>query len=319
VFSVFLAGPRQTALDRLSNNDDNPNSVFTRTFAKELLTPGENLVQVAQHTRRLVAEMAETVSHKQIPVYFDQMVDDVFLNGVAKGQAEAAKDAAKPAEPAPQKLAALPPVSVPRMPQNDSVNAPIAMFSRHNGGWTVVFSIADPTLGISWRMGETSEFRETGFMDTLDPRTRKRMPNPSIELAADAPAATLQVRYVDVSGELQGPFPIKFDPEAALIHDQRKILDMTATSWLSFREFNGLLVYYTHLMSYRCAIREARVGIDSAVPDKVLKMPPCDPRDPSVIPHDALPYLKLAPTTRFVSVELTYRDGSVSEIKSFRR
>ena len=78
VFSVFSAGPRQTALDRLSNNDDNPNSVFTRTFAKELTQPGVNLVQVAQRTRRLVAEMAETVSHKQIPVYFDQMVDDVF-------------------------------------------------------------------------------------------------------------------------------------------------------------------------------------------------------------------------------------------------
>ncbi len=315
VFSVFSAGPRQTALDRLSNNDDNPNSVFTRTFAKELTQPGVNLVQVAQRTRRLVAEMAETVSHKQIPVYFDQMVDDVFLNGAA---AKAQAETAKPAEP--QKVAALPPVSVPRMaPSNDSVNAPIAMFSRHNGGWTVVFSIADPTLGISWRIGDTGEFRETGFIDTLDPRTRKRMPNPSIELAADAPAATIQVRYVDASGELQGPFPIKFDPEAALIRDQRKILDMTATSWLSFREFNGLLVYYTHLMSYRCAIREARIGIDTAVPDKVLKMPPCDPRDPSVIPHEAQPYLKLAPSTQFVSVELTYRDGSISEIKSFRR
>jgi len=313
VFSVFSAGPRQTALDRLSNDDANPNSVFTRTFAKELLQPGENLVQVAQHTRRLVSEMAETVRHKQIPVYFDQMVDDVFLNGQAKAEA------AKPAEPA-QKVAALPPVSVPRSPPpNDSINAPIAMFSRHNGGWTVVFSIVDPTLGISWRMGDTGDFRETGFMDTLDPRTRKRMPNPSIELAADAPAATIQVRYVDASGELQGPFPIRFDPEAALIHDQRKILDMTATSWLSFREFNGLLVYYTQLMSYRCAIREARVGIDSAVPDKVLKMPPCDPRDPSVIPREAVPYLKLPPETKSVSVELTYRDGSVSEIKSFRR
>ncbi len=314
VFSVFSAGPRQTALDRLSNDDANPNSVFTRTFAKELLQPGENLVQVAQRTRRLVSEMAQTIKHKQIPVYFDQMVDDVFLNGVAKGQA----DAAKPAEP-PQKVAALPPVSALRLPKEDSVNAPIAMFSRHNGGWTVVFSIADPTLGISWRMGDTGEFRETGFIDTLDPRTRKRMPNPSVELAADAPAATIQVRYVDASGELQGPFPIKFDPEAALIRDQRKILDMTATSWLSFREFNGLLVYYTHLMSYRCAIREVRVGVDSSVPDKVLKMPPCDPRDPSIIPHDAQPYLKLAPTTKSVSVELTYRDGSVSEIKSFRR
>ena len=322
VFSVFSAGPRQTALDRLSNSDDNPNSVFTRTFARELLQPGENLVQVAQHTRRIVSEMAETVSHKQIPVYFDQMVDDVFLNGAERPQADAAKDTAKdtakPAEPL-QKVAALPPVSVPRVPKDDSVNAPIAMFSRHNGGWTVVFSIPDPTLGISWRMGDGGDFRETGFLDTLDPRTRKRMPNPSVELAADAPAATIQVRYVDASGEMQGPFPIRFDPEAALIRDQRKILDMTATSWLSFREFNGLLVYYTHLMSYRCAIREVRIGIDTTVPNQVLKMPPCDMKDPSAIPYEAKPYLKLQPSNQFVSVELTYRDGSVSEIKSFRR
>src|ERR1700704_1813083 len=114
VFSVFSAGPRQTALDRLSNNDDNPNSVFTRTFAKELTQPGLNLVQVAQRTRRLVSEMAETVSHKQIPVYFDQMGDHFFLKGRGKGHPEPPN----PAEP-PAKVAALPPVSVPRIPQND--------------------------------------------------------------------------------------------------------------------------------------------------------------------------------------------------------
>src|SRR5258708_6385977 len=146
VFSVFSAGPRQTALDRLSNNDDNPNLVFTRTFAKELTQPGVNLVQVAQRTRRLVAEMAETVSHKKIRVYFDQMVDDVFLNGAA---AKAQAETENPAEP--QKVAALPPVSVPRMaPSNDSVNAPIAMFSRHNSGWTVGCFVADPTLRRLW-------------------------------------------------------------------------------------------------------------------------------------------------------------------------
>nr|WP_257170794.1 caspase family protein [Bradyrhizobium sp. SRS-191] len=314
VFSVFSAGPRQTALDRLSNDDTNPNSVFTRTFAKELTQPGVNLVQVAQRTRRAVSELAETVRHKQIPVYFDQMVDDVFLNGMTKAPA-----AEKPAEPQ-QKLAALPPVSAPKIPPaNEILNAPIAMFSRHNGGWTVTFSIADPTLGISWRMGDAGDFRETGFMDVLDPRTRKRMPNPSIQLPADAPAGTIQVRYVDASGEMQGPFPIRFEPEAALVRDQRKILDMTATSWLSFRDFNGLLVYYTHLMSYRCAIREVRIGIDTSVPDKVLNMPGCDMRDPIAIPSNATPYLKLPPATKFVSVELTYRDGSISEIKSFRR
>ncbi|MGL3109761.1 caspase family protein [Bradyrhizobium sp. BR 1432] len=326
VFSVFSAGPRQTALDRLSNDDANPNSVFTRTFARELLKPGENLVQVAQRTRRAVenlvqvaqrtrravSEMADTVKHKQVPVYFDQMVDDVFLSGLAKDAA------AQPDVPPPQKLAALPPVSVPRLPKEETTNAPIASFSRHNGGWSVVFSFADPTLGISWRMAGKGDFRETGFIDTLDPRTRKRMPNPSIELPPDAQAGTIEVRYVDQSGDMQGPFPIRFDPEAALIRDQRKILDMTSTSWLSFREFNGLLVYYTHLVSYRCAICEVRIGIDTAVPNQVLKMPACDMRDPSAISAGMPLYMKLAPATQFVSVELTYRDGSVSEIKSFR-
>jgi hypothetical protein len=37
------------------------------------------------------------------------------------------------------------------------------------------------------------------------------------------------------------------------------------------------------------------------------------------IPNGAQVYMKLAPTTQSVSVELTYRDGSISETKSFRR
>jgi hypothetical protein len=55
------------------------------------------------------------------------------------------------------------------------------------------------------------------------------------------------------------------------------------------------------------------------MPDRVLRMPACDPRNPGAIPNDATPYLKLPAATKSVSVELTYRDGSVSEIKSFRR
>ncbi len=195
------------------------------------------------------------------------------------------------------------------MPKEEATNAPIASFSRHNGGWSVVFSFADPTLGISWRMAGKGDFRETGFIDTLDPRTRKRMPNPSIELPPDAAAGTIEVRYVDQSGDMQGPFPIKFDPEAALVRDQRKILDMTATSWLSFREFNGLLVYYTHLVSYRCAIREVRIGIDTAVPNQVLKMPACDMRDPSADQrgHAALHEARAGDAVRLGGTDLSRR------------
>jgi hypothetical protein len=55
-------------------------------------------------------------------------------------------------------------------------------------------------------------------------------------------------------------------------------------------------------MPYRCAIREARVGIDSAMPDKVLKMPPCD-RGSQRHSSRAQPYMKLAPSTKSVSVD----------------
>jgi len=234
------------------------------------------------------------------------------------GEARARADALKKSE-----IAMLPPAAgtqVEALKQSsEPTNGPIASFTRHNGGWTVVLSFAEPTTGISWRLGETGRFRETGFIDTLDPRTRKRMPNPAIQLDADQTATTIYVRYVDGGGNEAGPFPIRFDPAGALEREQRKILEMTAGSWLSFREFNGLLLYYTHLMSYRCAIREIRIGLDSAVPDRAIALPPCNQKDPMAIPSDAQPYLKVPPATRSVSVEITYRDGSVSELKTFRR
>jgi hypothetical protein len=325
VFVIYSAGAKQTALDRLSNDDNNPNSVFTRNFSRTLAEPGLNLVQIAKRTQSEVRDLALGIRHVQTPAYYDQIVGDVVLNAVAvdpnrKIDVVPAQAQSQP-QPQTQQVAALPPVmTAPKLVDpTDSGNAPIASFSRHNGGWTVVFSIADPTLGISWRLGESGDFKETGFMDALDPRTRKRIPNSSAQLDADTPAATLYVRYVDTNGDLKGPYPIRFDPEAALVRDQRKILDMTASSWLAFREFNGLLVYYTHLVSYRCAIRQVRIGIDSTVPDKVIQLPPCDMRDPSAIPYNATVHMKLPPATKSISVELTFKDGSLSELRNFRR
>ena len=315
VFSVFSAGPRQIALDRLSNDDANPNSVFTRVFAKELLRPGENLVQVAQRTRRSVSELAESVKHKQVPVYFDQMVDDVFLSGKAEGTVVNIDTAKPAAEPSPQKIAALPPV--PHVPK-EAVKAPTVAFERSDhGGWYFVPSIADRALGISWRMGDTGDFHETGIQVYPGALTLK----PAIKLPDDVQAGIIEVRYVDGAGEMRGPFPIKFDPEAAQISIDRRGLEWEdGQHWLKFVDYSGeLLVYYVTPIMSRCAIREMHVGIDTAVPDKVVKLPPCDIRDPTPIPKGAQTNLKLPPQTRFVSVKLLYRDGSASEIKTFRR
>ncbi len=311
VFVIFSAGAKQTALDRLNDNDPNPNSVFTRSFVRELAQPGLNLVQIAKRTQSDVRKMTVAANRMQTPAYYDQIVGDFVLRPAKDG------DRAIAVEPQVQ-VVALPVQPTPPI-VIDNGNAPIASFMRHNGGWSIAFSIADPTLAISWRLGESGEFKETGFTDALDPRTRQRMPNPSIELPNDAPAATIQVRYVDPTGQMQGPFPIKFDPEAALIASHRKLQDMTSNSWLSFGGYSGPLVYYSQILSFRCAVREMRVGIDTTVPNQVVKIPPCNPKDPSAIPENAASYMKIPATTRSVSVELTYQDGSLSEIKNFRR
>ncbi|MGL4558279.1 MAG: caspase family protein, partial [Afipia sp.] len=183
VFVIFSAGAKQTALDRLNDNDPNPNSVFTRSFVRELAQPGLNLVQIAKRTQSDVRQMTAAASRMQTPAYYDQIVGDYVLRPAKEGERAIAIEpqvAALPVQPAP-------PIVI------DNGNAPIASFMRHNGGWSIAFSIADPTLAISWRLGESGEFKETGFTDALDPRTRRRMPNPSIELPNDAPAATIQV------------------------------------------------------------------------------------------------------------------------------
>ena len=257
----------------------------------------------------------EAIKDSRVAAVFEEFVKK-FPTSPHAGEARRRADELKKSE-----VAMLPPAGGAQIGNlmNTPANAPIASFTRHNGGWSVAFSFADPVTGISWRLGEAGIFRETGFIDAFDPRTRRRMPNPVIQLDADQPATTIYVRYVDGNGSLQGPFPIRFEPAGALEREQRKILEMTAGSWLSFRQYNGLLLYYTHLMSYRCAIRQFRIGIDSTIPDKVIAMPPCNERDPMAIPADAQPYLKVPPATALVSVELTFRDGSVSEVKTFRR
>jgi hypothetical protein len=316
VFVIFSAGAKQTALDRLADGEANPNSVFTRNFVKELTTPGLTLVQIAKRTQSEVRAMALSVRHEQTPAYYDQIVGDVVLNGKL-GDAPPAAVA-----PLPQVAVVAPPaarVAPPAADPGEPINGPIANFMRSNAGWSVTLSFIDPVTAISWRLGESGPFKETDFLDSFDPRTRKRMPNPTFELDGGTPAATIYVRYADMRGDWVGPFPIKFDPMAALERSQRKILEMTASSWLAFRDFNGLLLYYTHLVTYRCALREVRIGIDSALPDRLLTMPPCDPKSPHDVPSNLNPYMKLPTSVKSVSVELTYRDGTRSEVKTFRR
>jgi len=312
MFVLFSAGQGQSALDRLSDTDKNPNSVFTRTLLKELDEPGLSMVQIANRTQRQVKELAAKVDHVQVPAYYDQIVGDLYLApegaALAKGSVDTLQEGGGTSvlPPQEQKVAAL------------SANPqPIASFTRSNSGWMVNVSLPEAATQFGYRVGDKGEFTDAGLLDALDQRTGTRMPKTSFEMAPDQGKTTIYVTWRDKRGEQADVVPINFDPTAALADEQKKILDQFWTSWIAFREYNGMLVYFTQLVTYRCAIREVHYGLGDGPVEKIFKLPPCDPADPNGTPENATLYMKVPPKTASMQVQLTYVDGTQSPTRSF--
>ncbi|MGI9462712.1 MAG: caspase family protein [Aestuariivirgaceae bacterium] len=79
VFVLFSAGIGQSALDRLSDNDGDANSVFTRKLVPLLKRPGLTHVKLAKQVQRQVSTLAGTVQHNQQPAYYDQIIGEIVL------------------------------------------------------------------------------------------------------------------------------------------------------------------------------------------------------------------------------------------------
>ena len=114
VFSFYAANRGEAALDRLSDGDRDPNSVFTRALVPALTRPGLDLPALAVEVREEVTRLARTVRHEQHPAYYDGTSGGrVFLAGLPRdgaGQAGAGGAAllggmAAPAGPAADEVA----------------------------------------------------------------------------------------------------------------------------------------------------------------------------------------------------------------------
>jgi caspase domain-containing protein len=103
-FVMYSAGTGQTALDRLSDNDDNPNSVFTRSLVPLLKTKGLGMQDVALKVREQVVALANSAGHKQTPAYYDQVIGRFCMAGCEGGDVAAVEPqttAVPPAAPVP--------------------------------------------------------------------------------------------------------------------------------------------------------------------------------------------------------------------------
>ena len=91
---MYSAGAGQEALDRLGDQDGDPNGVFTRVLIREISKPGVPADQVLKHVKAQVVEMAEGVHHEQVPALYDQSIGEFYF--VAPQAAVAAMAPASP-------------------------------------------------------------------------------------------------------------------------------------------------------------------------------------------------------------------------------
>jgi formylglycine-generating enzyme required for sulfatase activity len=116
-FVMSSAGVRQAALDRLSERDADPHSVYVRTLLPLLSAPGLSLSGVARMASARTRALTLKTGRPQTPVHFDETLEDIRLRetdppGAASESAADESDwpgtAAQLAPPASSSLSPLP-------------------------------------------------------------------------------------------------------------------------------------------------------------------------------------------------------------------
>ncbi len=191
---------------------------------------------------------------------------------------------------------------------------PVTMSAmRSNADWIVNLNFKEMPREVFYKLADEEAFRSTGQLDATNAATGLKMPKTSISLKPNVGKTRIFVKYTDIGSEMRGPFTLDFDPGAALIAAQKQMLDMTKNSWLAFRDYDGkLLLYFSQLVSNRCAIDAVAYGIDSEATPSDFALEPCNPKDPYNVGNGPI-YIELPTNTKFASVRLSFKDGTQSE------
>ena len=164
------------------------------------------------------------------------------------------------------------------------------------------------------------DFKTTPMSNNVDTRTGKPMPMSFFTLPVKQSETEISIKYTDRNGTERGPFLFNFEPAAESWKNDIQMLQMTSTSWLAFRDYDGkLLLYFTPLLSYRGAIDKITYGLDKETPDTDFPFPAWEKAGSALITAEVSSFLSIPKETQFASVQLTYKNGEKSEIVRIAR
>jgi hypothetical protein len=188
-----------------------------------------------------------------------------------------------------------------------------------NSGWAVTFQIADfKAKELFYKLDGKGDFQSTGQLPMKNAQTGLPMINTYVPLPNLPPGEhTIEVKYVDKNEKMNGPYTLKFSTADEQLAQGKMILNMTAGSWLSFRDYNGkVLLYFTHLLSHRPVIKEIRYSLNSEALDQTFKF---KPSEKSEIDASDQVYLYVPENSQFATVQVTYKDGTLSPVQKVVR
>jgi len=144
---------------------------------------------------------------------------------------------------------------------------------------------------------------------------------------AEDPELALLPLVVEGSGDdafLRDPEPQEPTGKFTTAIEVKPIVSMTKANWVAVREFEGQdLLYFTHLLSWRCGLWDISYGINGAPAETVVAMEPCheDTAQPNGM-NDVLsfPIYTTLPldSVESVYVEVVFDDGT-SDFAQFDR
>lgn len=320
IFVLFSAGQGQAALDTLSESDNNPNSIFTRTLLKELGEPSLSMIQIAKKTQLEVKNLAGKVGHVQIPAYYDQVIGELYLSSPTKSISSTGKIETLGSGNGINNISEL---------DNEQSNIyntkPIASFSNFSGrkgdGFDVMISLPEPAIQFSYRLGENGDFIDAGLTKEYDQQTRRRKPNTEFSLPASQEETIIYVTWKDKRGEQSEIYPIPFDPDKELFNMQRDQLEQTDSGWVALDRFLGgeKRIFFSHLMMFRCAIKRVYYGLNDGPLESIFDLGPCNKDDLLTLPRELADRVKIIvpDSTTSISVKLEYIDGTQSVTRKY--
>lgn len=96
----------------------------------------------------------------------------------------------------------------------------------------------------------------------------------------------------------------------------RPILGMTKNNWVGVREYDGQdLVYFSHLLAWRCGLWDIRYGINGAPAETIVGMEPCNEEfaQPNVmLDIENFPPYAIFPlqSVESIYIEIVFDDGT---------